>query len=280
VPELPEVEAVRRIMERVLVGKKICAVEVAADSIVLKGAPPAAIESAILGRTVTAVGRKGKYWWLEFQDHPWLYGHLGMSGWVRHLGAETQRLRGHGQAPLDDEAGRPKFLKLLIEVEGGDRIAFTDGRRLGRLWLGEDPMSDPAISKLGFDVYTGLPPAKLLHERLRKRKAPIKAVLLDQGLFAGIGNWIADEVLYQARLAPVRLASSLSEAEVKALRAAISKVIRVSVSVEADKAKFPSEWLFHHRWGGDRGQDRIGGQPIVREQVGGRTTAWVPSRQR
>jgi formamidopyrimidine-DNA glycosylase len=267
-------------MERVLAGKKVTAVEVPPDSIVLKNVPPEAIHKALLGRTVQAVGRKGKYWWLELDEFPWLYGHLGMSGWIRELGKESQRLHSHGKAPLDDSEGRPKFLKLLIEVETGDRIAFTDGRRLGRLWLGQDPDEDPAISRLGFDCLTELPTGSKLHEKLKKRKAPIKAVLLDQGLFAGVGNWIADEVLYQAKLSPKRLASSLSLKEAKALRASLAKVVKLSVEVEADKKLFPESWLFHHRWGGDRGQERIAGKEIIREQVGGRTTAWVPERQR
>jgi formamidopyrimidine-DNA glycosylase len=279
-PELPEVESVRRLMERVLVGHKIVGAEVAPDEIVLSGTPPAAVESALVGRTVEAVGRKGKYWWLELDEKPWLFGHLGMSGWIRHLGRDTIKLHSHGKAPLDDAEGRPRFLKLLIEADTGDQIVFTDRRRFGRLWLGESPQADPAISQLGFDCLVELPTAKKLHEKLAKRKAPIKAVLLDQGLFAGVGNWIADEVLYQSKIAPKRLANSLSEQETKALRSALAKILKLSVEVDADYQKFPENWLFHHRWGGDRGKDRIGGSEIVRETVGGRTTAWVPERQR
>ncbi|HSI72475.1 MAG TPA: DNA-formamidopyrimidine glycosylase family protein [Fimbriimonas sp.] len=279
-PELPEVESVRRLMQRVLVGKVIVAAEVAPDEIVLSGTPPEAVEAALVGKTVKGVGRKGKYWWIELDEKPWLFGHLGMSGWVRHLGRDTIKLHSHGKAPLDDAEGRPRFLKLLIEVEGGEQIAFTDRRRFGRLWLGDGPDSDPAISKLGFDCLTELPSAKVMREKLARRKAPIKAVLLDQGLFAGIGNWIADEVLYQSKIAPNRLANTLSKYEVTALRAAISKVLRTSVEVDADYKLFPESWLFHHRWGGGRGTDRIAGKEIVRETVGGRTTAWVPERQR
>jgi len=279
-PELPEVEAVRRLMRRVLQGKRIVRAEVAPDEIVLSNARPEAVEAALVGRTVQDIGRKGKFWWLELDETPWVFGHLGMSGWIRELGTESIRLHSHGDAPLDDESGRPRFLKLLVEVEGGGRIAFTDGRRLGRLWLAEGPHADPQVQRLGFDCHENLPEVDELHARLQKRKSPIKAVLLDQALFAGVGNWIADETLYHAGIAPKRLASTLTREEVTALHAALIKILGHAVGVEADYTRFPEDWLFHHRWGGGKGATELLGDSIVRETVGGRTTAWVPARQR
>jgi len=95
-----------------------------------------------------------------------------------------------------------------------------------------------------------------------------------------VGNWIADEVLYQAGLDPRRPASSLSREEVGRLRARTRAVVRRAVSVDADAARFPRTWLFHHRWGREDGARTARGEPIVHLTVGGRTTAWVPSRQR
>lgn len=279
-PELPEVESVRRLMERTLKGKKIVRAEVADDEIVNSGNPAEAIEAALVGRTVKSVGRLGKFWWIVLDQRPVLFGHLGMSGWIRALGKDSRRLHSHGNAPFDDEEGRPRFLKLLIEAEDGERIAFTDSRRFGRLWLGDSPETDKQVKRLGRDCYEDLPDAETLTAVLAKRKAPIKAVLLDQKLFAGIGNWIADEVLYHAAIAPKRLASSLKPTEVKALRKAIHDVLHHAVKVDADYEKFPDDWLFVHRWGGAKGAERVNGQEIVRETVGGRTTAWVPERQK
>src|SRR5437016_212669 len=113
-PELPEVESVCRLMRRVLVGHKITRAEARADPIVLGSAPAEAYEKALAGRTVKAVRRKGKYSWLELDETPWLFGHLGMSGWIRMLDEEGMRLKSHGKKPLD-ENGEPRFLKLLIE---------------------------------------------------------------------------------------------------------------------------------------------------------------------
>ncbi len=279
-PELPEVETVRRTLRRVLKGRRIVRAEVLPDEIMMFGVEPGVVQAALEGRVVTEVGRHGKYWWLEFEDKPWVYGHLGMSGWVRELGAPSIRLREHGKAPFEDENGCPRFLKFLLEAEDGGRVAFTDGRRLGRLWLSSDPTSDKRMEKLGRDVYDDLPTDQELFAILQKRKAPIKALLLDQKLFAGVGNWIADEVLYWGKIAPKRLGSSLELKEIQALRKAIEKVVALAVEVGADKEQFPKDWLFHHRWEGSRGAEFIDGKPIVREQVGGRTTAWVPEIQK
>lgn len=279
-PELPEVETVCRIMRRVLVGHKIVDVEVAEDSIVMTGFPPEAVAAALSCRTVKEVGRKGKFWWIDTGEPPVVFGHLGMAGWIRELGAFTTRLKEHGRQPLDDEQGRPRFLKLLITTEEGRRISFTDGRRLGRIWLGESPDKDKRVQQLGPDALNELPKGEAFKALFHKRNAPIKALLLDQHILSGLGNWLADEVLYRARIAPQRPASSLSDAELSKLRKSILDILKFAVDAGADETKYPDDWMFHHRWGGGRGVERIKGKPIVRQTVGGRTTAWVPGVQK
>jgi len=274
------VEAVRRKMRRVLQGRRVVRAVVAPDEIVLSGVDPDVVRQRLEGQQVTDVGRKGKFWWLELGDRPWVFGHLGMSGWVHELGGASPKLHFMGEKSPFDEEGNPRFMKLLLETEDGGRIAFTDARRLGRLWLAEGPEADKQVQRLGHDAFDELPEANRLHEALRRRKAPIKAVLLDQGLFAGVGNYLADEVLYHSRIAPNRLSASLSPDEVARLREAIRAVIEHAVSVDADYQRFPESWLFHHRWGGNRGSSFIDGKEIVRETIGGRTTAWVPELQR
>lgn len=279
-PELPEVETVCRVMRHALLRKRITLVEVVRDPIVFGPYSPKAIEKALLHRTVRAVGRRGKYFWLTLDgEGPTVFGHLGMSGWVREIGRTGTRLHGHGQAPFEDEQGRPRFLKLGVRTRSGSSIVFTDPRRLGRVWLGPAPEHDLRVKRLGRDAFDDLPTAAELRAAFSRRKIPIKAVLLDQGVLAGIGNWIADEVLYQSRIAPKRSAASLSDREVTVLRRAIRSVLARAVEVGADYQRFPQSWLFEHRWGGTRGADQIAGERIVREQVGGRTTAWVPTRQ-
>jgi formamidopyrimidine-DNA glycosylase len=279
-PELPEVETVRRTIERAIGGKRIAAADFPPDEIVCKGASPERLLTSVQGARVEAVSRKGKYFWLELDRRPWLFAHLGMAGWVREVGEHSIRLREHGNAPFEDSKGNVRFLKMRLEAEDGRQIVMTDGRRLSRIWLAESPSASKNIAALGPDVLADpWKPAQLL-AILSKRQAPIKALLLDQALFAGVGNWIADEALYQAKIRPDRAAATLELKDVKALLKSLAEIVELAVGAGADSAKYPPSWLFHHRWGGAKGVDAIAGKPIVREQIGGRTTAWVPSLQR
>ena len=175
---------------------------------------------------------------------------------------------------------RPRFWKVELLMDNGTRLAMPDARRFGRIRLQEEPEADRPICELGFDPLFGLPRVADLHLLLARRQAPIKAVLLDQSLFAGVGNWIADEVLYQAGLRPDRRANALRPAETARLRARLLGIVRHAVAVDADSDRFPKAWLFHHRWGKDSEARTARGERITHATIGGRTTAWVPSRQR
>jgi formamidopyrimidine-DNA glycosylase len=277
VPELPEVETVRRTIERALLGQRLIDVEVVPDDIVLKGVPAQVVQSTLDKAIVTSVGRKGKYFWLQLDGERFVFAHLGMAGWVREIGEHSIRLREHGKAPLDTPEGRPKFLKMMLTGENSRQIAMTDGRRLARIWLAESPQADVAISKLGPDCLYELPAE--VSSIFSRRSAPIKSLLLDQTLLSGIGNWIADEVLYHAGIRPSKPANEVAEAQYAALRDKIQEVVQIATDLGANSEQFPSEWLFHTRWGGSKGDETIAGERLVREQVGGRTTAWVPTKQ-
>ena len=282
-PELPEVEACCRLFRRELQGKKIVVATVRADDIVMGAIPPEAFREAIEGRTLRSVGRKGKYWWLDFGEAPVVFGHLGMSGWIRPVGNSREpwtKLHSHGKVPQTEADGTPRFLKLMLEAEDGTRLAMTDGRRLARLWLGESAESDPRVAALGRDAHEDLPTVEELQAMFSRSAAPIKALLLAQDRLTGIGNWIADEALFRAGIYPGKRAKEMSRDEFATLHKAIEGVLAHAVEVEADYTRFPDEWLFHHRWGGAKGAERIGNYEIVRETIGGRTTAWVPELQR
>jgi formamidopyrimidine-DNA glycosylase len=265
VPELPEVETARRRAERALRGRRIDAVAVARDPIVYEGVSPSRFAVALRGRRVLAVRRKGKHLWMELDRRPWPLFHLGMTG-----AFEFYR----------DGAQRPRFWKVEIAAEDGTRLAMSDPRRLGRIRLRRSPLTEDPLARLGFDVLEGLPPAPELGALLARRRGPVKAVLLDQSLFAGVGNWIADETLYQAAIDPRRPASSLAPAEVARLRARLHAIVRRAVAVGADDRRFPRTWLFHDRWGRAEGARTARGERILHLTIGGRTTAFVPSRQR
>lgn len=294
-PELPEVEAARRATQKVAKGRRIVEAHVADDPIVFEGVAPARIRRALVGRRVKAVRRHGKHLWLELDRRPWPCLHFGMTGGIHvprpPVGGAARRaalpagriVRLVSDGQVDRPDWPPRFTKLHLRFAGGGELALADGRRLGRIRLRRDPATEPPISTLGFDALHALPTPARFHALLRERRSPIKAVLLDQSFAAGIGNWIADEVLYQAGIAPKRKAATLSAAEARRLRAKIRSVIGLALRSGSDSDRYPRWWLFHRRWGHRRGgppATTVRGEHIRHETVGGRTTAWVPAVQR
>jgi formamidopyrimidine-DNA glycosylase len=279
-PELPEAEAARRLAERVAVGRRICAVWCAADPIVFEGVAPARFRKALEGRRVLAAHRHGKHTWLELDTRPWPCFHFGMSGGLHAPADRGVKLVAHGERGGPGAGWPPRFTKLRLTLADGGELAVADARRLGRIRLRHDPAAEPPISLLGFDALREAPSARRLATLLAGRSAPIKAVLLDQSFAAGVGNWIADEALFQARVAPQRPARSLALDEVRRLRAAIRRVVSTAVQLGADSARYPRSWLFHVRWHRNASATTRGGATIRHDTVGGRTTAWVPRVQK
>src|SRR5262245_2325056 len=276
-PELPEVETARRAAAAVAVGRRIVGAVAADDAIVFEGVPPARIRRAVLGRRVRAVRRHGKHFWFELDRRPWLAVHFGMAGGLHTSRQRSVRLvsRGH----RTESGWPPRFTKLRLVLEGRHEVAIVDGRRLGRIRLRLDPVAEPPVSRLGFDALEGLPSPKRFRALARARTSAVKALLLDQSFSAGVGNWIADEVLYQARISPRRPVRLLSDGELDRLRTRLRAVVRLAVRVGSDSDRFPRTWLFHRRWHRGPAVTRHG-DPIRRETIAGRTTAWVPAVQR
>ena len=276
-PELPEVERSRRLAESTAAGRRIERVECAADPIVYAGAPAREWE-ALRGRVVLAACRWGKQLWLDLDAPPHPLFHFGMTGGFRVPGDTPLKLA-TGPIHRPDE-WPPRFWKVRLTFEDGRELVMTDARRLGRLLLRAAPREEPPVSRLGFDPLLALPPPRRFAELLAARSVAIKSLLLDQGFAAGVGNWIADEVLYQARIDPRRRARDLDEREAKRLRAALRRVVEEAVSVDAESSRYPEGWLFHRRWGRRAGAKTARGETIEHIEIGGRTTAWVPAVQR
>ena len=278
-PELPEVEMARRLAERVARHRTITAIRAVADPLVFERASASRLRRALVGRRVLAVGRYGKHFWLELDRRPWPVFHFGMTGGLYapddrglHLVSEGGRASQPGWPP--------RFTKLVMVLDDGGQLAFADARRLGRVRLRRDPRREPPVSRLGFDALDALPGPSAFAKLLGERAAPVKAVLLDQSFAAGVGNWIADEVLYQARIDPRRSARTLSAGEASRLRRALRAVVGSAVRAGADGDRLPRSWLFHVRW--ERRADllTLRGERLRRDTIGGRTTVWAPARQR
>jgi len=248
-PELPEAERARRQIEKAL-GRTIASVD-DADRYVCRPHQPGELAGALTGRELTAAHRCGKFLWVETDggDGPVLGLHLGMAGRV----------------VIDGEPAPRSWDRFTMEFDGGGRLALRDKRRLGRAVL------EPDYSHLGPDA--GEVSAEAFAERIGRGTAPLKARLLDQGRVAGIGNLLADEVLWRAKLSPRRAAGELSRAELgrlhEHLRAGIADAVRLG-------GVHTGRLVAHRARGG--GCPRCGAA-LERATVGGRTTYWCPAEQ-
>ncbi len=212
-PELPEVETVVRGLRQHVVGRTIIAVHIGWDKTVQSPAPAHFI-AGMVGRTIIAAARRGKYILLELDNGTHLSIHLRMTG---------RLLIEYGGVPIG------KHTRLIWGMDDGHALHFVDPRKFGRVALLAASDLDALHAKLGPEPLAGLTPA-ILAERLRPRRIPIKQALLDQAVIAGIGNIYADEALFHAGIHPQRPASSLSGDEVGRLSAGIRHVLSTAVT--------------------------------------------------
>ncbi|KAM7480322.1 hypothetical protein LguiA_028535 [Lonicera macranthoides] len=289
-PELPEVEAARRAIEDHCIGKKIKRSLIADDSKVVEGVSPSDFEASLLGKTIVAAHRKGKNMWIQLNSPPFPSFQFGMAGAIYIKGVAVTKYK--RSAVKDTDEWPSKYSKFFIELDDGLELSFTDKRRFAKVRLLENPASVPPISELGPDALLEPMSVDEFVNSLSKKKVGIKAILLDQSYISGIGNWIADEVLYQvslstlhngslnhARIHPQQTASSLSRENCATLSKCIIEVIEKAVEVGADSNQFPSNWIFHSREK-KPGKAFVDGKKIEFITAGGRTTAYVPELQK
>ncbi|MDY4919899.1 MAG: DNA-formamidopyrimidine glycosylase [Phascolarctobacterium sp.] len=209
-PEMPEVEQVRKTLAPHIEGKTITSVEVYLDRLI-KHPTPEAFVKGLVGKTITKVGRKGKYLVLHTSAEQRLIVHLRMTGALIAQGSEQLA---------------PKYAKLKFELTDGVTMWFTDIRTFGTLYLvtnndayieGYETLGPEPLSE-GFTV-------EYLEPLAAKSRKPVKTFILDQKVIAGLGNIYADECLALSGILPMRLANTLSHEEVVALQAAINAVI-------------------------------------------------------
>ncbi len=259
-PELPEVERYRTAAETVL-WRPIASVT-SPDAWYLKGRTTgAALTQALVGRSFVSARRIGKLLLLEADSGPMLGIRFGMTGTLVVDGsAVIDRL-------LHAPVGRnPSFDRWSAAFEGGGAIVVSDPRRLGGVTL------DPDLSRMGPDALAIR--AAELSAALRGSSTALKARLLDQSRVAGIGNLIADELLWQAGLSPVRPAGSLTTAEVRRLHRHLGRTLGRLIERGGSHL---GDLIDERRPDGRCPRD---GTPLIRSVVGGRTTWWCPRHQR
>lgn len=185
----------------------------------------------------------------------------------------------------------PKFWKFHISTTDKEpvEVAFTDARRFGRVRLVDCPGDsirkysplvengpDPVVDK---DIFT----EEYLRGKIQSRHVPIKALLLDQTVISGIGNWVADETLYQSKIHPEQYSDTFGDKEIARLHEAIRYVCQLAVDKLGNSDEFPKHWLFNHRWGkGDKGSapKLPNGEKLAFITVGGRTSCYAPNVQK
>jgi formamidopyrimidine-DNA glycosylase len=212
-PELPEVETVRRGLEHTVVGRTVASVEVHHDRAVRRhAAGPADFSAALTGRTVLAARRRGKYLWLPLDSGDALVAHLGMSGQLVALGAE---------AP-----DGPHLRVRLRFTDGGLELRFVDQRTFGGMQLDPGGADLPhPLEHIALDPFDPLFDDARFVKALRARRTGVKRALLDQTVVSGVGNMYADEALWRARLHYERPTASLTSAAARALLVAVRAVM-------------------------------------------------------
>ncbi|KAG1769645.1 hypothetical protein EDD22DRAFT_770939, partial [Suillus occidentalis] len=284
-----EVERATALLRSIAKGNRIIRVETSQDNLVFQG-----LEShedfgrEISGRVVKDTFRYGKYFYIELEGAgklPLL--HFGMTGMLHVRGQPTLQYRTKiRESPY---VWPPKFMKFILHIEGKTpgtttELAFSDARRLGRIRLVNHPREEPPLCDLGFDPILSMPLLWEFQALVLKRSCPIKALLLDQSFSAGVGNYLADEILYQAKVHPEQRCNTLQQTQVEALHREVADVCRIAVDANADDDKYPSHWIFKHRWGkGKKAKQsmRLAWEPATVKwiTVGGRTSAFVAEVQ-
>ena len=216
-PELPEVETVRRGLERFAVGRRVNHVEVGRERTVRRTSAEALVHG-LTGTTITAANRRGKYLLLPLDSGDEVMIHLRMSGQV---------LIAAGSAV------RPAHTHVVMHLDDGNELWFVDPRTFGEMVV-FDPtnvaVEIPDLALLGPDPIAEGLTLRDLRRLLRSRRRLLKPFLLDQHVIAGIGNIYADEILHEARLRPDRISNELTTASERRLHDAIHRVLDAAIA--------------------------------------------------
>jgi formamidopyrimidine-DNA glycosylase len=217
VPELPEVETVRRRLEPVLVGRRFDRVEIL-DPRLTRPEDPLEVAAELVGERVEAVDRRGKYLVVRFESGRALLIHLRMTGSLLHVARNG--------LPEGDPHQR-----AVVKLDDGSDVIYRDVRRFGTWLLAEPGEAEPYLdARLGREPLAQAFTVKRLGEALGGRRTPVKAAILDQRSLAGVGNIYADEALWRARIHPLRPAGELDEDELRALHRGIRAALKAGIS--------------------------------------------------
>jgi formamidopyrimidine-DNA glycosylase len=269
-PELPEVETIRRDLEKEVVGKRVKTVEVTGMRAVRRHPDKKHFAAGMEGRKITSVGRRGKWLLLDLDGDDVLLVHLGMSGQLRKAAAKD---------PVE------KHTHVVLGFTVGGQLRFVDPRTFGEMFVcGTDQVAAevPEVAELGFDPIEDVMSWNAFGGMLMARKVKLKALLMDQRFVAGIGNIYSDEILWTAGLRGDRSSDSLTTQEVRRLYRAIGEVLNEAVKLRGsslsdmqycDLYGAPGRYQEEHKVFAKEGEPcRRCRSPIQRAKWSGRST--------
>lgn len=273
-PELPEVETIKRIVESQIKGNTILSVDVRNAQVIACPAPDVFCEK-MKGKTITGMSRRGKFLSFHLDNGARLYLHLRMTG---------QLLVTPEDFPVE------KHTHLIMELSNGMQIRYIDVRRFGRFWYLEtaESISVTGIDRMGIEPTDKSLTAVYLREKLGKRKKPIKEMLHDQSIVAGIGNIYSDEILFAAGIYPEKKCRDLSDDEWQCLAEQIPIVINWGISANkmtaeeylAGQGKEYRNAPYLKAYGHEGKPCPICGTLFERITVGGRSSCFCPACQK
>jgi formamidopyrimidine-DNA glycosylase len=274
VPELPEVETIVADLRPHLTGRTIAGCELLFPTIV-RYPEPEVFADAVVGLRINGMRRRGKFIFIELDNDLLLVVHLGMTGQLRLVEPVT---------PIQ------KHTHVIFTLDDGRQLRYRDPRRFGRLLLGTEEalLASKKMPRLGPEPIDPAFAPDELYRSLRKRRTSLKAVLLDQGAIAGVGNIYADESMHRARLRPDRIASGLSRKSAQRLHESLRDSLLMAI-----RNRGSSVDTYRDAWGELGGQQekllvygRAGepcftcGRPLAMIRLAGRSTVFCTKCQR
>lgn len=258
-PELPDVEVYRRYLDATSLHQEIAEVEIRTAKI-LEDISSARLKRDLKGRSMEATRRRGKYLFAELDSGKWFMMHFGMTGDLAY------------QKSLEDE---PPYSRLLISFRNGYHLLYISRRLLGKVSVISDVEVFIKDKELGPDVLEI--DYETFRNILKRGRGALKTALMNQKLFAGIGNVYSDEILFRARLHPKTRVGNLDEGHIKELFSKTKEVMETAIENGADPDKFPRSYLLPHRREGEKCP--YCKDSVTRMKISGRSAYFCPACQ-
>ena len=262
-PELPEVESFRRYMNSNSLHKKIDSVKVKSKTVLGKNIFNQLLQKKLKNQRFISTSGYGKYLFAKTNNNNFLVMHFGMTGYLNYY---------------KDPEEATRFERVIINFKNGYRLAYDDGRKLGRIYITEDDKKFIKKKRLGVDPIRDRISYKSFKEILDGRKGSVKTVLMNQQVLAGIGNIYSDEILFQAKIHPKSDLDKFNEKDWKKVFSKLKQVLNNAIDKDSDYDKLSKKYLLHYR---KPGKDcPVCSGKIKRSTIGGRSSYYCSKHQR